>query len=579
MGLIDQMRDSVVSVSRVALQAAGDGADQFNSWAEGRGQEAANREFDQFIEKASTAAIRAGNTGHKERERNLAGNRPKEGEGDQSPGERKALHFDPFDLVAAMGYRERPSPLTYSAMERVGRSVPVIADIITTRTNQVLMFCDKPEGRHAAGFEIRLSDRSAKASKATDKRIAELTDIMLHCGYYDEAEESTSLTDFAKMFVPDSLMYDQGCFEVVPDSKGRPSYFAIVDPSTIRLLDPGYRDAGDPFCVQVIGGSIVESFTSQELAFCVRNPRSGIKAYGYGTSEIESLVREITGFLWGMDYNRRFFTQGSATRGILNFKGTIPDKQLRAFRRQWYSMVSGVSNAWRTPITNADELQWINMQMSNRDMEYSAWLDFLIKVCCARYNIAPEEVNFSYGNTGQTNSMGGQPLEEKIKASKDLGLRPLVRWFFTQLNIHFLQKIDPDYEMVPVGLDDKGEENEIDLLAKEGGAWLTIDECRERRGEEPLGPDKGGDVIENQVWMQWFNAMKQEEQMAAGEEGEEFDEGDEYGDEEPNADEFDFDHEIDFDSDEDESASAPEETTIKGQRDLRALRARLTFDL
>lgn len=576
MGLIDQMRDSVVSVSRVALQAAGDGAEQFNTWAEQRGQSGVNREFDQFIEKAAKRAVKAGKAG----DHNLAGNKPKEGPDgpDVKPGERKALHFDPFDLVAAMGYREKPSPLTYRAMERVGRSVPVIADIVTTRTNQVLMFCAPPEGRHAAGFEVRLKDRSAKVTKVHENRAAELTDIMLHCGFYEDATEATSLIDFAKMFVPDSLMYDQGCFEVVPDAKGRPSYFAIVDPSTIRLLDPGYRDPGDPFAVQVIGGSIVESFDTSELAFCVRNPRSGIKAYGYGTSEIESLVREITGFLWGMDYNRRFFTQGSATRGILNFKGTIPDKQLRAFRRQWYAMVSGVSNAWRTPITNADELQWINMQMSNRDMEYSAWLDFLIKVCCARYNIAPEEVNFSYGNTGQAQSMSGVPLEEKIKASKDLGLRPLVRWFFTQLNTHFLQKIDPDYEIVPVGLDDKGEESEIDLLAKEGGAWLTIDECRERRGEEPLGEEKGGDVIENQVWMQWFNAKQQEKQMAEGgeDEGEYYDDSEEG---EADEDDFDFEHEIDFGSDEDEGGSAPEETTIKGRRDLGALRARLTFDL
>lgn len=578
MSLANEARRMIVNSTRLALGAVGSGAKTFNEWTESRAQDAANREFDEYIEKAANTAKNEGKDGTHDIMPGGGGG----GSGGE-PVDRKALHFDPFDLVSAMGYRERPSPLTYQAMERVGRSVPVIADIIQTRTNQVLMFCEQPEGRHEPGFEIRLRNRKTKITKAHEKEIERLTDLMMHCGHYDpeHPESSTTLVDFAKMFIPDSLMYDQATFEVVPDRSGKPSYFAIVDPSTIRLLDPGMRDDGDPFCVQVINGSIHAAFEPGELAFCVRNPRSGIRAYGYGAGEIETLVREITGFLWGMDYNRRFFTQGSATRGILNFKGTIPDKHLRAFRRQWYAMVSGVANSWRTPITNAEELQWINMQMSNRDMEYSAWLDFLIKVCCARYNIAPEEVNFSYGNTGQASAMGNVSVEEKIKASKDLGLRPLVRWFFQCLNVHFLQRIAPEYEIVPVGLSDQGEQSEVELLGKEIGSWMTVDEARERRGYEPLGEENGGNVIENQVWMQWFqsNQMNQMDDEGGGFGDEATEEPGGYEEEEPQIDDSEFDFEQEMNLDEDE-AGTPEEPAIKSHRDHRTLgKARYTLDL
>lgn len=431
--------------------------------------------------------------------------------------EAKALQFDPFDLVSLMGWRERPTALSYTAMERVASNVPVLADIIRVRVKQVQTFCARPEDRHAPGFKVRLRDKNAETSEESDKRCAELEDVVLNCGFNDpqRPQDATSLKAFAGAFIRDSLSYDQAIFEVVPDRMGRPSHWNVVDATTIRLLDPFVQDAEGILAVQVVHDMVVADFTKDELAFCIRNPRSGIYTYGYGESEIETLIREITGFLWGIEYNRRFFSQGSAAKGILNFKGTIPDRHMTAFRRQWYAMVTGVSNAWRTPITNAEELQWINLQLSNRDMEYSAWMDFLIKVCCARFQIAPEEVNFSYGNTGQSQAMGGANTEEKLKASRDLGLRPLVTWFFEQLNRHFLWKLDPDYEVVPVGLDEKGVEAETTLLKDQTAIYMTVDEAREQVGMEPL-PDDKGKVILNPTWLQYAQGLDAAEQGDMG---------------------------------------------------------------
>lgn len=434
--------------------------------------------------------------------------------------EGKALHFDPFDLVSLMGWRERPTAMSYVAMERVAQNVPVLADIIRARIKQVQTFCQRPEDRHAPGFKVRLRDKNAEPTEESDKRCRELEDVVLNCGFNDpkRPQDATPLKTFAGKFVRDSLSYDQATFEIIPDRMGRPSYWECVDATTIRLLDPFVQDDEGILAVQVIHDMVVADFTKDELAFCIRNPRSGVFTYGYGEGEIETLIREITGFLWGIEYNRRFFSQGSAAKGILNFKGTIPDRHMTAFRRQWYAMVTGVSNAWRTPITNAEELQWINLQLSNRDMEYSAWMDFLIKICCARYQIAPEEVNFSYGNTGQSQAMGGANTEEKLKASKDLGLRPLVQWFFEQVNRHFLWKLDPDYEVVPVGLDEKGAEAEADLLQKATSVYMTVDEAREVAGLEPM-PDKKGEVILNPTWLQYAQGLDAVDQGAVGPDG------------------------------------------------------------
>jgi len=507
------MRTAASVVSKAAGTAFRDGVGRVDLGGRRIIKKKRMDEFDEKINKAATNAKAVGKDGSHE------------------PGrEPKAIAFDPFDLVSQMGFRERPSPLTYISMEHIAVTVPVVADVIRVRSTQVQTFCQRPEDRYSPGLKVRPRDKATKITKQVQDRCTELEDTILNCGYKfgREAHEITGLSEFCGMFIHDSLTFDQACFEVVPTRKGDPSYFKIVDPTTIRLIDAIEQRPGEPFAIQMLQNSIVADFTPDELAFCIRNPRSGIKTYGYGQSEIETLVREITGFLWAIDYNRRFFSNGSSTKGILNFKGTIPDRHLQAFRRQWYAMVQGVENAWRTPITNADDLQWINMQMSNKDMEFGSWVDFLIKIVCARYKIAPEVVNFSYGNSGQSQAMGTAPIEEKLKASKDLGLRPLVQWFFACLNKHWIQRLDPEYEVVPVGFDSKGIDAETDLLQKQTKVYLTVDEARESVGLAAL-PDKKGDLILDPTWLQYFQSMEAEEEEEEGEEGEE---GESYGEDE-----------------------------------------------
>ena len=496
MGLSDDLLNVAGTFGKAASEVLKEGVGRVDAWTESRAYDRKVSEFDDNINKAANAAKRSG----------------KDGTHDPA-SEPKAIAFDPFDLVSQMGWRERPTPLTYKAMDIIGTTVPVLADVIRARATQVQTFCQRPEDRHSPGLKVRPRNKKAKVTKAIQERCHELEDTLLRCGWNVDvpSQSITPLREFAGMFIKDSLMFDQACFEVIPDRKGDPSYFQIVDPTTIRLIDSFERKADEPFAIQMVQDAVVADFTIDELAFCIRNPRSGIQTYGYGQSEIETLVREITGLLWGIEYNRRFFSNGSSTKGILNFKGTIPDRHLQAFRRQWYAMVAGVSNSWRTPITNADDLQWINMQLSNKDMEFSSWVDFLIKITCARYQIAPEEVNFSYGNSGQSQAMGTAPIEEKLKASKDLGLRPLVYWFFTCMNKHWLQRVDPDYEVVPVGMDVKGVDAETDLLQKQTKIYLTVDEAREAVGLEPLGEGRG-DLILDPTWLQYFQSQEAEDE-------------------------------------------------------------------
>jgi len=296
------------------------------------------------------------------------------------------------------------------------------------------------------------------------------------------------------------------CFEIQHNRKGLPWAFYAVDGATIRLADvpPGADGGFDPTqvkYVQVYDEVIISEFAAHQLCFGVRNPRTNIKVNGYGHSELEMLINVVTASLWGFEYNQRAFSNGSMVHGVLNFKGSVPDKKVDAFRRQWKMMIAGVSNAHRTPMTNVDELQWIDFGRNNRDMEFSSWMDWLVKVMSAVMQFDPAEINFNYGNTGQSNQMFSTPVDSKLKASKDRGLRPLLKDLAEWLNTHLIWQLDPELELEFLGLDAKNSDQAIDHAKKKSEYIMTVDELRAEEDLEPL-PDDQGAVILNPVWLQ-----------------------------------------------------------------------------
>jgi hypothetical protein len=200
---------------------------------------------------------------------------------------------------------------------------------------------------------------------------------------------------------------------------------------------------------------------------------------------------------------------------LLNFKGPISEKSLKAFRRFFYSQLSGVENAWRTPITNADEVQWLSMHQGNRDMEYNAWIDFNIKVCCGIFSMDPGEINFRYGNTGQKSTLAEANNKEKIVESKERGLRPMLRFLASMINRSIIWPMNEAFEFEFVGLDARTPEQISDMNQKRVKTIMTVDELRAEDDLEPL-PDGKGEVILDPTWVQWAQSKEMAEQ---GEEG------------------------------------------------------------
>lgn len=479
----------------------------------------------------------------------------------------RGLFHDPYSVVDWGGWRQRPSILTYDTLRQMTVSNTVIAAIIQTRVNQVAQFAVPQQGPYDKGYRIILRDRRDKnkaMSKAEQAKATEIERMLETTGYMlpdEKAYDRDSFRVFLKKVVRDCLTYDQICFEKLRDRKGRISRFIALPAETIRpaVADLEHMDPKDRrervAYVQVYEESVIAEFGPDDLAWAIMNPRSDLRVNGFGYSPIEQIVRLVTAWLYGFEYNTKFFSQGSAIKGVINVKGAIPDKQLRAFRRMWYSMVTGVQNSWKTPILNAEDLQWVSLHSNNREMEYAEWMNFLTKLICAVFGIDPLEIGFIFGTSGGGNSLfEHRPNEQEVMESKDKGLRPLIEHLEDTINQHIVWELEPDFEFAFTGLDAKAEGKERDARLQEVKAVKTINEIRAEMDEKPL-PDDLGDIILDPTFVQYV----QGKQMA--EEG--GDEDDPFGG-------FNFggggdDEDQGDGADEDQKAEAKEEEKAKGK--------------
>jgi HK97 family phage portal protein len=431
----------------------------------------------------------------------------------------QTLFWDPFAIVEQLGYRDRPSLITYATLKAMAWRVPVVRAIIQTRLNQIGAFCQPQRDRYHLGYRIRTRDSEHEPTPADKRWIKQMESVLQRTGVTENPRGRDSFESFIRKVMLDSLVYDQMCFEVVPDKRGRPCEWYAVDAATVRLADSASvylhtnLDKAVRY-VQIYDGMIITEYTQDEMAFCVRNPSTDIRLFGYGTSELEMMVDAVTSFLYAWEYNRRFFSQGSSAKGLINIKGALPEKQLKAFRRHWYTMISGVENAWRTPILNAEDVQWLNMQNSNREMEFSAYMDFIIKILCSIFSIDPIEVNFQYGNTGQRSAMNTPSNREKITESKERGLRPLIRFLSGVINRHIIWPTNEAFEFEFVGLDSMTREQWTDVNVKRVSNFRTIDEIRAEDDYPPL-PEGKGECILNPTWVQWASQKDQAAQQGA----------------------------------------------------------------
>lgn len=431
----------------------------------------------------------------------------------------KSFMFDPNNLASMGGYKDRVVSLSYDTLRRMGKA-PVINSIVSTRIEQIASFSQYQPDKYSTGFVIRKKHRyydedKQKMSRSEKKIASELTDFIINGGALNTAWHGDSFDDFLRKITKDAFELDQATFEVVRDRKGRPVEYFATDGATYRLADSVDDDTKKdikeevngyyPTHVQVINSRVSAEFYPWELCFGIRNPQTVLRNHGYGHSELETLIDVVTWMLYSDSYNGKFFSQGSAPKGIIKVQGNVNPQRLSEFRQQWQAMVSGVMNAWKVPVMQSDQMEWIDLQKNNRDMEFARWQEYLIKISCAIYKIDPSEIGFPMQGSSDSQPMFEANNEAKLKYSKDKGLKPTLRFIESKINKFLINPLNPDFEFAFVGIDSNTEEKEVELALKEM-KYKGLKEVRKSRGlPDQIDED---DAILDPTWIQ-LQQMKQ----------------------------------------------------------------------
>jgi len=399
--------------------------------------------------------------------------------------------------------------------------------------------------------------------KRSSEEIHRIQTLLMGCGDIENRSFEDKRWNFESLLraiVRDSLTYDQYAIERVYDlgsgEGGQPRlhHWIPVDSGTIRFATPALKqskgqisnefgydilypekeldalqhsdaiqldekklDADEYKWVQVIRGKVERAFTEMELCVGMRNPTTDIYANGYSIPELEILMNTISSHIFTENYNRLYFTQGFSAKGILHIKAPLPRRKLEAFRVQWNHLLKGNKNSFQTPIVSGmEDIQWIPLTQNHSDMEFANWMNYLIKVICSLFQIDPVEIGFGMKEEGRTGgSLGGDNTKEKIKFSREKGLKPLLTHLQTFINQHIVNEINPEFELVFVGLDDEDREDAIARQEKEVKFKKTINEIR---AEDDLPPLDGCDkLILDANYMNWYSNMSPDGMAIAAE--------------------------------------------------------------
>jgi len=450
----------------------------------------------------------------------------------KQPDNSKAYFIDPLEFNSSLGFKDKPFSLSYTTLYRMAKT-PIINSIIKTRKNQIADFAEPQADRYSTGFVIQKKKKFGVEQKMSDrdKKIANaITDFILHGGQ-PGAWDVDDFDTFIRKIVDDSMIYDQMTFECIRNRRGQLVQYSATDASTFRMADSMFDKEYDnsffkrggsgiwqqdrseygkpikgylPSYVQIYQNVKVNEFYPWELCFGVRNPTTNIHSNGYGMSELEELINVVTSMLWGDEYNRRFFSQGSAPKGLLRIKGNVNEASLQQFKQQWQAMITGVMQSWKTPVVEGD-VDWIDLQKNNRDMEYTSWMEYLIKLSCAIYSIDPSEIGWDISRSGGGAMFQGNQ-EDRLNHSKDKGLYPILKFLQRKINKFIVEQINPEFEFLFVGLNGATISQELDMDVKKVGSFVTINETREKWNMKPI---ENGDIIENSVYAQRIAAQEQ----------------------------------------------------------------------
>jgi len=433
---------------------------------------------------------------------------------------RKAIIDDPYfeQMSNTVNVKQKLSRLSNKSLKEVSVRDWLVSSIIQARVDTLLRFSRPEHRRHEMGFRFVKKDHNAEYSTEELQEIASLEDFIYNCGRKEgtPVEDRMLFGEFLKLTVRDALTFGHVAIEKVKTRKGglhriRPlpaenTYLLPQRMSKEQIIQQDQAaqqqfkqplSNNDPKAKQELNLADNEYWKFVQVSYNMQpmnyfgdedmiwknfNPQNFADSQGYCYSPLELAIINVTNHLNVENYNSNFFTHGYAARGVLHLKGTVTQSQLMNFRRQFYNTISGTQHAWRTPIVaGLDEVQWVPMSGSAKEMEYINFNNHLMRILCAQFQIDPVELGLDYLVSANGKSPAQQSNNEyKIEYSRERGLYPILMFMEDLINSDVLPSIDKDmankYRFVFTGYTDETPQTEIAQMQAEMTVFKSMND-------------------------------------------------------------------------------------------------------
>lgn len=360
--------------------------------------------------------------------------------------ERLAFETNPYITNIYQGlYRRKLRLLPDEMLKRISIQDDLVAAIVNTRSNQIAAFGRPQPDRFSTGYKIELDPGesehfSDEEKKEWQARIARAEKLILTCGQtrgYDDYE-GLGFGQYLFMTARNAVVFGRCATEVIyaqgMDGQRKFHSFRPMDAGTIyraanlkeaaqkvreealhiletvkhKKLRPEKYMADEYPWVQCIEGRPMQAFVSEECLVHNFYPCTDIELDGYPITPLDTVIAAVTMHINITTHNKLYFQNGRASRGMLVIKSDDVDSKITAgIRQQFMASINSVSNSWRMPVFGVgtqDDIQWMPIDNSTKDMEYQYLSDSNARTILSAFQMSPEEIpGYSHLSRG-TNS-------------------------------------------------------------------------------------------------------------------------------------------------------------------------------
>lgn len=350
-----------------------------------------------------------------------------------------AFSADPQARLNYAGvYQLRRDLLSGEVIKTIRSKSFLIATILRARGNTISMMSHVRKDRFDTGVEINIKKEfvdhiEPEQMVQIQERKNEALKKLMSCGNSDGLPQDKRMTlpEFTYLQVINGLSFGWFATEFIWDTetdennniiKRKFHRFRPVDAGSIHKavrkgeaaeqlrissirqlesldnekLNPTKMKNGEYAWVQVINGTPKQAFSSDELLMYTLYPSTDIEHSGYPLTPLDTVMTSINTHLSIETYNKLYFQNGRAARGMLIIQADeIDQAAIEDIKQQYAATINNVQNSFHTPIFGVgkeDNVQWVSTQPQKKDGEFEFLFDQVTRNILSAFNMSPDEL-------------------------------------------------------------------------------------------------------------------------------------------------------------------------------------------